>query len=119
MIVTIDADFFLFPLAFIFHLFRSGLWHSGPCHSGPCRPGQCHSGSCHSGPCHSGQGRRPRGTGGRPPKFEMGDGPCIRPPNILRSSVVGCAQKYEQSKKKGIIKEFFSEIVVFLVKKGS
>src|SRR6218665_3585939 len=49
----------------------------------------------------------------------VGDGPCIRPPNILRSSVVGCARKYEQSKKrchKGI---FFSEIVVFLVRKGS
>src|SRR6218665_4144382 len=31
--------------------------------------------------------RRPRGTGGTvPPKFEVGDGPCIRPPNILRSS---------------------------------
>src|SRR6218665_2879927 len=40
------------------------------------------------------------------------------PPNILRSSVVGCARKYEQSKKrchKGIL---FSEIVVFLVRKG-
>ena len=47
------------------------------------------------------QGRRPRGTGGRPPpKFEVGDGPCIRPPNILRSSVVGCARKYEQSKER-------------------
>jgi len=34
------------------------------------------------------------------------------PPNILRSSVVGCARKYEESKK-GVIKEFFSEIVVF------
>src|SRR6218665_991405 len=33
-------------------------------------------------------------------KFEVGDGPCIRPPNILRSSVVGCALKYEQSKRK-------------------
>src|SRR6218665_3129101 len=40
------------------------------------------------------------------------------PPHILRSSVVGCARKYEQSKK-GVINEFFSEIVVFLVKKGS
>src|SRR6218665_277919 len=25
--------------------------------------------------------------GNGPPKFEEGDGPCIRPPNILRSSV--------------------------------
>src|SRR6218665_1363846 len=40
------------------------------------------------------------------------------PPNILRSSVVGCARKYEESKK-GVVKEFFSEIMVFLVKKGS
>jgi len=37
------------------------------------------------------QGRRPRGTGA-PKKFEVGDGPCIRPPNILRSSVVRCAK---------------------------
>jgi len=34
-----------------------------------------------------------------PPKFEVGDGPCIGPPNILRSSVVGCVWKYEQSEK--------------------
>src|SRR6218665_3084438 len=48
-------------------------------------------------------------TEGRsPPKFEVGDGPCIRPPNILRSSVVGCARKYEKSKKG-----------VFVVRKGS
>jgi len=38
--------------------------------------------------------------------------------NILRSCVVGCARKYERSKK-GVIKEFFSEIVVVLVRKGS
>src|SRR6218665_3853812 len=43
-----------------------------------------------------------------PKKFDVGDGPCIRPPNILRRSVVGCARKYEQSKKG-----------VFLVRKGS
>src|SRR6218665_594661 len=67
------------------------------------------------------QGRGPGGTeGDGPPKFEVGYGPCIRPPpNILRSSVVGCARKYEQSFKKGVIKEFFSEIVVFLLRKGS
>ena len=35
-----------------------------------------------------------------PAKFEVGDGPCIRPPNILRSSVVGCGRKYEQSKER-------------------
>jgi len=50
--------------------------------------------------------------------LRWGDGPCICPPNILRSSVVGCARKYEQSKE-GVIKEFFSEIVVFLARKGS
>src|SRR6218665_1907842 len=67
------------------------------------------------------QGRGPGGTeGDGPPKFEVGYGPCIRPPpNILRSSVVGCARKYEQSFKKGVIKEFFSEIVVFILRKGS
>src|SRR6218665_2957740 len=62
------------------------------------------------------------GTGGTAPKkFEVGDDPCIGPPPIFREvlSVVGCARKYEQSKKHGLIKEFLSEIVVFLVKKGS
>jgi len=39
-------------------------------------------------------------------------------PSILRSSVVRCARKYEQSKK-GVIKELFSEIVVVLMRKGS
>src|SRR6218665_2121504 len=34
----------------------------------------------------SDQRRKPRGT--VPPKFEVGDGPCIRPPNILRSIVL-------------------------------
>ena len=34
--------------------------------------------------CRPSQGRKPRGTGGTvPPKFEVGDSPCIRPPNIL------------------------------------
>src|SRR6218665_4122257 len=31
------------------------------------------------------QGRRPKGTGGTVPPIFEGDGPCIRPPNILRS----------------------------------
>ena len=57
--------------------------------------------------------------GDGPPKFEVGDSPCIRPPNILRSSVVGCARKYTKRVKRGVIKEFFSEIVVVLVRKGS
>ena len=34
-----------------------------------------------------------------PRKFEVGDGPCIRPPNILRSTVIGCDAKYELTKK--------------------
>jgi len=38
--------------------------------------------------------------GGRsPPKFEVGDGPCIIPPNIFSSVVGWCARKSEQSKK--------------------
>ena len=44
----------------------------------------------------------------------MGDGPCIRPPNILRNSEVRMFRV-----RKGVIKEFFSEIVVLLVRKGS
>jgi len=48
------------------------------------------------------QGRRPRGDwGGRsPPKFEVGGtAHALVPPNILRSSVVRCAWKHEQSEK--------------------
>src|SRR6218665_944284 len=57
-------------------------------------------------------------TGGRSSQnLRWGNGPYICPPNILRSSGVGCAQKCEQSFKKGVIKEFFSEIAVFLVRK--
>src|SRR6218665_312538 len=47
------------------------------------------------------QRRKPRGLGGRSPQsLRWGDSPCIRPPNILRSSVVGCARKYAKSKKR-------------------
>jgi len=49
-----------------------------------------------------------------PLKFEVGTAHALVPPNFLRSSVVGWARKLEQSKKY----EFFSDIVVFLVKKG-
>src|SRR6218665_793468 len=58
-------------------------------------------------------------TGGMAPQKNLrwGDGPCIRPPNILRSSVVGCAKV--RTEKKSFIKEFFSEVVVFLVRKKS
>jgi len=40
-------------------------------------------------------------TGGRcpPQKNWGGDGPCIRPPNISRSSVIGCMAKYELARK--------------------
>ena len=41
-----------------------------------------------------------------PQKCEVGDGPCICPPNILRSSVIGCAAKYELTKT-GVMKECF------------
>src|SRR6218665_2025692 len=66
------------------------------------------------------QGRRPRETGGvfPPKKFEVGDGPCIGPPNILRSSVVGWARKLEERKnrcRQGI----FFERGIFVVKKVS
>ena len=61
-----------------------------------------------------------RGLGAVPPKnVRWGTAHASVLPNILRSSVVGRAPKYEQSKKKGVIKELFSEIVVFLVRKGS
>src|SRR6218665_632354 len=61
-----------------------------------------------------------RGTGGTvpPTNLRWGTAHASVTPDILRSSVVGCARKYEQSKK-GVIKEFFSEIVVVLVRKGS
>src|SRR6218665_1344382 len=40
-------------------------------------------------------------TGGRSPKnFRWGKTHASVPPNILRSSVVGCGRKYEQSKKR-------------------
>ena len=49
--------------------------------------------------CRRDQGRRPR-EGRSPQNLRWGDGPCIGPPNILRSSVIGCAWKYEPSKKR-------------------
>ena len=44
------------------------------------------------------------------PKIWNGDGPCIRPPNILRSTVIGCEAKYELTKKRCQWGIFFSEI---------
>src|SRR6218665_2807319 len=35
---------------------------------------------------------------GPPPKFEVGDGPCIRPPNILTSSVCRMTKKIVAAK---------------------
>jgi len=43
-----------------------------------------------------------------PHKLEVGDSPCIRPPNISRSSVVRCVRKYELSKKR-CHQEFFQK----------
>src|SRR6218665_2539495 len=66
------------------------------------------------------QGRRPRGDWGTVPQnLRWGTAHPFVPPNILRRSVVGWVRKLEQSKKIGVVKEFFSEIVLFLVKKGS
>ena len=47
----------------------------------------------------------------------MGDGPCIRPP-IFLEVVLSDARESTNRVKQDIIKEFFSEIVVFLVRKG-
>ena len=58
------------------------------------------------------------GTGGTPPKFEVGDGPCIRPPNILRSTIMGSEAKYELTKKRCQGGIFLSEIEVFGQEKG-
>jgi len=47
------------------------------------------------------KGRRVWGTGGTVLlKTWGGDGPCIRPPNILTSTVIGCEVKYELTKKR-------------------
>src|SRR6218665_2644932 len=65
------------------------------------------------------QGRRPRGNGGwSPQNLRCGDGPCIGPP-IFREVVLSDARESTNRVKNGAIKEFFSEIVVFLVKKRS
>ena len=53
------------------------------------------------------------GLGAVLPKFEVGDGPCIRPSNISWSSVIGCVWKYELSKKSCHEGIFCSGIEVF------
>jgi len=52
-----------------------------------------------------------------PTKFEVGDGPCIRPPNISKSSVIGCVSKYEVTEK-GVMKEHFVNIEDFWQERG-
>jgi len=57
------------------------------------------------------------GTGGwSPSNFEVGDGPCIRPPNISRSGVTGCVAKYEHTKK-GVMEELLCEIEILRQKR--
>ena len=48
----------------------------------------------------------------------MGDGPCIRPLNILRSTAIGCEAKYELTKN-GLKEEFSCSEIEALVKKRS
>src|SRR6218665_3624374 len=62
-------------------------------------------------------GRRFRGT--VPTKFEVGEGPCIRRPNILKSNVIGCEAKYLVSKRRFQEGIFSSEIEVFGQEKWS
>src|SRR6218665_2713032 len=47
------------------------------------------------------------GEDGPPKKCKVGDGLCIRPPNISRSSVIGCALKYEMTKERRNGRIFF------------
>ena len=44
------------------------------------------------------------GGDGPQKNFRWEDGPCIRPPNIWRSSVIGSVAKYEKAKKEPINK---------------
>jgi len=67
-------------------------------------------------------GRRLRGTGWRfpPQNLRWRDGLCIRPPNIMRSAVIGCEAKYELTKQRCQGEIFYFEIEVLvkiLVKK--
>jgi len=56
------------------------------------------------------------GTGGTvDPKFEVGGRPMYPPPNILRSAVIGCDEKYELTRK-GVKEEVFVLKSRFLVK---
>ena len=60
-----------------------------------------------------------RGLGDGPPKFEVGDGSCLRPPifcevlfNISRSAVIGCEAKYKIRAGKNL--RFFKKVFRFL-----
>ena len=55
------------------------------------------------------------GLGTRPPKFEVGDGPCIDP-HILRSTVIGSEAKHEVTEKR-CKEEYYCLKSRFLVKK--
>jgi len=59
------------------------------------------------------------GTGGRSPHktFDVGTARASVPPNILRSTVIGCEANYELTKIKGVKEEFFSLKLRLLVKK--
>jgi len=48
----------------------------------------------------------------------VGDGLCIRPPNILISTVMGCEAKYEMTEKRCQGGTFLPEIEVFGQEKG-
>ena len=63
-------------------------------------------------------GRRLRGNWGTAPKFEVGYGPRIRPPNILSSSVIESVAKHEVSKKRCQEENVCSEIDVLYQEKG-
>jgi len=64
-------------------------------------------------------GRRLRGgLWDGPPKFEVGDGPCIHLANILRSSVIGCVWKYELSKNRSHEEIFFLKKRFFVKKRA-
>ena len=66
------------------------------------------------------QGRRPRGTGGTDPQnLRWGTAHALVPPIFRQVVLSGARERMNRVKKSGLIKEFFSEIVVFVVKKGS
>ena len=66
------------------------------------------------------QGRRPRGEWGDGPPQNLRWGTAhALVPSIFREVVLSDARESTNRVKKGLTKEFFSEIVGFFVKKGS